>query len=126
MQKLMEHAASLGCRVYFLPLHEGMYGYLATGQDVVINSRLPEGFQREVLAHELGHVHYGHDLRTRHDNPRDETRADMYAARLLIEPIEYAKAESLYEGCHPSIAGELQVSRKILKIWHQWMKGKAA
>jgi Zn-dependent peptidase ImmA (M78 family) len=117
MQKVMEHAALLGCRVYFLPLREGMYGYLATGQDVVINSRLPEGFQREVLAHELGHVHYGHDLRTRHDSPRDEARADMYAARLLISPTEYAHAETMYDGCHKSIAQELRVSMKTLMLW---------
>lgn len=102
--------------MFFLPLPDTHYGYLATARDIVISSRLTESFQREVLAHELGHLHYGHDLRTRHDLPADERRADLYAARLLISHTEYVFAESL----HPdpgAIARELGVTKRLVEIW---------
>ncbi|WP_435298493.1 ImmA/IrrE family metallo-endopeptidase [Timonella sp. A28] len=117
MDELITHAASIGCRVYYLPLPHTHYGYLATAHDIVVNSRLPYDFQREVLAHELGHSRYGHDLRTRHDIPKDERKADTYAAHLLITPQEYARAEDMYEGCWKSIACELGVSTKMVRAW---------
>lgn len=107
---------ALGCRVFFLPLPATHYGYVATAHDVIISSRLTETFQREVLAHELGHVYYGHDLRARHDNPADERKVDMYAARLIISPAEYALAEAL----HPdpgAIARELGVTKRLVQLW---------
>lgn len=110
--------------MYFLPLPETHYGYLATATDVVVNSRLTADHQREVLAHELGHVHYGHDLRTRHDVPADEHKADLYAARVLITPMEYAFAEAIC--AHPgAIAKELGVSTKLVKTWQAAHKNKA-
>jgi Zn-dependent peptidase ImmA (M78 family) len=120
----MERAVSLGCRVYFLPIPNTHYGYLATATDIVINSRLTHNHQREVLAHELGHVHYGHDLRLMHDSPADELRADQYAAQLLISPAEYALAEALHDGHGGGIAQELGLSTKMVKTWQDLMKGK--
>jgi Zn-dependent peptidase ImmA (M78 family) len=66
------------------------------------------------LAHELGHAHYG-------DPPgclaQHEDRADRFAAKLLISPVEYAAAEAIY-GPHPArLAAELGVTVKVLKTW---------
>ncbi|WP_411702054.1 ImmA/IrrE family metallo-endopeptidase [Corynebacterium sp. LaCa101] len=68
------------------------------------------------LAHELGHAHYG-DPPGHHG--AHEIRADRFAARLLINPTEYATAEAIY-GPHPAaIAAELGVTVNILKSWQQ-------
>lgn len=113
---LLRHADSLRVRVFSLPLPGTHYGYLATARDIVVSSRLTLDHQRCVLAHELGHLHYGHDLRSRHDVPTDECKADLYAARLLISPNEYALAEAL----HPSsgaITAELGVFKHLVELW---------
>lgn len=66
------------------------------------------------LAHELGHAHYGDPAG--HD-PRLEARADRFAARLLISPVEYAAAERAY-GAHPAhIAHELGVTVHLVDVW---------
>ncbi|HAT1445493.1 TPA: ImmA/IrrE family metallo-endopeptidase [Corynebacterium striatum] len=66
------------------------------------------------LAHELGHAHYG-DPPGHHG--AHELRADRFAARILVNPAEYATAEALY-GPQPSlIAHELGVTVKVLKTW---------
>lgn len=110
--------------MFFLPLPETHYGYLASQADIVVSSRLTRDHQSEVLAHELGHMYYGHDLRTRHDSKADEHRADVYAASLLIAPAEYAFAEAMHEGCVSGIAQELGVSTKLVKVWQSANKNK--
>ena len=75
------------------------------------------------LAHELGHAHYG-------DPPghfgAHEIRADRFAARLLISPVDYAATEAIY-GPHPSVlAHELGVTVKVLKTWQSLHERTAA
>lgn len=106
------------CRVFFHPL-DHFDGYLATPRDIVINTRLHASFQCEVLAHELGHVYYGHDWRRPHDKARDEQQADHYAARLLISPADYALAEQIYGPHQGALAQALQVSTALIKAWQQ-------
>ena len=116
MNQLIAHAASLGCRVYFFPLADDWEGYFDTSDTIVVNSSMTETYQREVLAHELGHAWYGHDWRLPHDRDRDERQADMYAARLLISPTEYALAEAICP--HPgAIAKELGVATYLIHAW---------
>lgn len=75
------------------------------------------------LAHELGHAHYG-DPPGHHG--AHELRADRFAARLLINPADYAKEEALY-GPHPSVlAHELGVTVKVLKTWKSLHERQAA
>lgn len=69
------------------------------------------------LAHELGHA-------VHNDQPghvgANELRADRFAARLLISPVEYRAAEETY-GPHPArLAAELGVTTHLLDVWrHQ-------
>lgn len=112
------------CRVFFHPLNQHD-GYLATPRDIIINTRLHTSFQREVLAHELGHVHYGHDWRRPHDKRRDERQADAYAARLLISPVEYALAERTYGPHVGALAQALQVSTVIIRAWQETYPARA-
>ncbi|WP_411697079.1 ImmA/IrrE family metallo-endopeptidase [Corynebacterium sp. LaCa191] len=75
------------------------------------------------LAHELGHAHYN-DPPGHHG--AHEYRADRFAARLLISPVEYAAAESIY-GPHPAtLANELGVTVKVLKTWQTMAANQAA
>lgn len=66
------------------------------------------------LAHELGHAHYG-DPPGHHG--AHELRADRFAARLLVSPIDYAAAEALYGPQPQLLANELGVTVKVLKTW---------
>nr|DAK57406.1 MAG TPA: IRRE PROTEIN, Deinococcus, Radiotolerance, Gene regulation.24A [Caudoviricetes sp.] len=66
------------------------------------------------LAHELAHAHYGDPPG---HQPRYEARADRFAAKLLVSPVEYATAEQTY-GPHPArIAHELGVTIHIINVW---------
>lgn len=68
------------------------------------------------LAHELGHAHYGDP--PGHD-PHFESRADRFAAQVLITPMEYALAERAY-GPHPSrLAAELGVTVHMISVWRK-------
>ncbi|UQZ28431.1 ImmA/IrrE family metallo-endopeptidase [Corynebacterium accolens] len=70
------------------------------------------------LAHELGHAHYG-DAPTGngHLDQRQEQRADMYAARLLISPVEFEAAVIWHQDHLPAIADELEVTQHLLNTW---------
>lgn len=75
------------------------------------------------LAHELGHAHYG-DPPGHHG--AHELRADRFAARLLINPHDYATTEAIY-GPHPNLlAHELGVTVKVLKTWQSMAANRVA
>ncbi|MGV0351638.1 ImmA/IrrE family metallo-endopeptidase [Corynebacterium guaraldiae] len=82
---------------------------------------------RSVLAHELGHAHYG-DTPTGngHFDQRQERRADEYAARLLISPVEFEAAATWHHGHLPAIADELEVTKHLLKTWQSLHERTAA
>lgn len=116
MEALLARAVGLGHRVEFTPLHVHS-GLLMPNKLILINSQRSEGTQRITLAHELGHVYYGHDwLLTPHSKPRDERQADIYASKLLISASEYAVAEVMYDN-QASIAAELEVPLNMLELW---------
>ncbi|WP_408931096.1 ImmA/IrrE family metallo-endopeptidase [Corynebacterium sp. YSMAA1_1_D6] len=82
---------------------------------------------RSVLAHELGHAHYG-DTPTGngHYDQRQERRADEYAARLLINPHDFEAAATWHHGHLPAIADELEVTKHLLRVWKAHYQTKAA
>lgn len=117
IESLVERAAAMGHEVEFLPLH-GKSGLLLPNGLILINSTKHEITQKAALAHELGHVHYGHDWRNPHDRERDEAQADRFAAELLIDERAYAIAEVMH-GEVSAIAAELGVPIKLLEIWRR-------
>ncbi|OFQ42282.1 ImmA/IrrE family metallo-endopeptidase [Corynebacterium sp. HMSC076D02] len=82
---------------------------------------------RSVLAHELGHAHYG-DTPTGngHYDQRQERRADEYAAQLLINPTDFKAAAIWHHGHLPAIADELEVTKHLLRVWKAHYQTKAA
>ncbi|OFP68075.1 hypothetical protein HMPREF2978_00010 [Corynebacterium sp. HMSC074C01] len=85
------------------------------------------GQYKSVLAHELGHAHYG-DIPTGNGyyDQRQERRADEYAARLLISPVEFEAAAAWHHGHLPAIADELEVTKHLLKTWQSLHERQAA
>lgn len=82
---------------------------------------------RSVLAHELGHaVHGDTPTGNGHFDQRQERRADEYAARLLISPIEFEAAATWHHGHLPAIADELEVTKHLLKTWQSLHERQAA
>ena len=115
MNDLLGLAQRQGFHVEFLPLG-GPEGLLLPSRIILIDSTLTGRRQREALAHELGHAHHGHAHGIGHSSPALERQADLYAARLLISPVEYAAAEQLHS--HPgAIAKELGVSQYLIELW---------
>lgn len=85
------------------------------------------GQYKSVLAHELGHAAHG-DTPTGngHYDQRQERRADEYAARLLISPVEFEAAAAWHHGHLPAIADELEVTKHLLRTWTTLIERTAA
>lgn len=115
MRDLLAHAASLGVSVHVAhlqPPHRGFYDH--PNRRVIYDFTLTPIERRSVVAHELGHAYYGHVGRVR----AQEEAADLYAARLLIHPTEYAAAERISTDVQ-WIADELQVEPHLVRVFQQ-------
>lgn len=121
MDELLAAAAEAGLYVKFDNLGRRA-GELRRSGLVLINHHKSALTQKVALAHEMGHWHHGHDWSAAHDVERDERQADIYAARLLIRPVDYALAERV-TGPHPgALARELEVTARMVELWrdHVW------
>lgn len=109
----------MGLKVEEKPLRGALNAVLLPEGRIILNELRSEVTKRYAIAHECGHWHYGHDWRLAHDRERDEHQADRYAAHLLISPIEYARAEEMFDGHLGAISRELLVPAHVLQIWQQ-------
>jgi Zn-dependent peptidase ImmA (M78 family) len=113
LSDLGKHAASLDVTVHIGHLDDGRLGlYDAEAARVWISFGLTPSEQRSVLAHELGHVYFGHYC----DTERAEREADRYAADLLICPETYATLEREGMDAH-AIADEMNVTVDIVHAY---------
>ncbi len=119
LNQLLEHARSLGLTVEEDRLRGSTNALLLEGGRVILNDQRSEATRRYALAHECGHWRYGHDWRLEHSVRRDEYQADRYAAHLLIDPLEYARAEEMFDGHLGAISQELLIPSHVLKIWQK-------
>lgn len=110
MKTLILHASSLGFRVHGAYLPDGLMGlYSPEEQRLYFDLRLTPNERCSVLAHELGHAHYGHDGKS----SMNERQADAFAARLLIDPEMYAELE-MQEYPIADIADALGVTEEVV------------
>lgn len=74
--------------------------------------------ERCVLAHELGHAHFGHIAST----PAAERAAERFAARLLVDP---ARLRDVARWCSDprELADELDVTEEVLASYLQLPTG---
>lgn len=103
MRDLIHHAATLGARVHVVDI-EGdaeLLGYYSPRNNViVVQLGMPYDQSRWVLGHECGHAYYGHRCTGVSSRSRAERQANAYAARLLIDPVEYSRLEAINPDQH--------------------------
>lgn len=122
MQSLLHLADQYGVAVVTRPLPGDLLGcFLPHERRIYLDARLTPAEQRSVLAHELGHVHFGHpgpDPRSPREIAREERRADRFAAELLIDPTEYARLERVSTELE-YLADELGVTTDLVQVYRR-------
>ena len=118
MRELLAHAASLGVSVHVAHLPAPCRGfYDHDNARVIYDFNLTPIERRCVVAHELGHAFYGHEGR---GVTAQEDAADLYAARLLIDPGDYAALEQIRHDVQ-WIADELHVEPHLVRVFQRHM-----
>lgn len=120
MKELLHRAAALGVRVVMTHMPEGLLGgYSPIENRIYLDLGLTPCERRSVLAHELGHVYYGHTCDQGPNSPI-ERQADTYAATLLVHPEDYAQLEQISPDVH-YIAEELNVTPDTVHAFRRYV-----
>lgn len=99
-------------------LHGDVQGLYLRKQNLILLDRgLTSEQRRCVLAHEISHARHL-DEGCRMDR-WSERRADEEAAMMLIDPMEYAYAEAVYEGNVMGMARELSVLPWVITAYRE-------
>ncbi|UIY46309.1 ImmA/IrrE family metallo-endopeptidase [Bifidobacterium pseudocatenulatum] len=99
-------------------LPDGLWGcYDAATEVILIDRRLTYTAKRCTLVHELLHWQHG-DTGCANDHSKQERRARRETASLLIDPVELALLERMYDDPW-SIADELNVTIQVLTDYRQ-------
>lgn len=116
MRELINRAARYGLRVHGAHLGGDRVGaYAPALHRIYFDLSLSYAERRSVIAHELGHHHYGHTC----DSRANEDQADAYAARLLIDPEWYAELEAI--SADPEwIAEEMSVTPEVIEDYRRF------
>lgn len=115
MIELIRFAAQRGIELHAAHLDEDVFGYWSPDEGrIYYDMLLTKNEARSTVAHELGHAHYGH----RCDSATYEYQADLYAARLLIDPNVYAPLEAVNSDQH-HLADELGVTVELVEFYEQ-------
>ena len=115
MDRVMRAAKKLRVRVVAAHLPPGILGFYDKEAGIIyFDITLSPDERRSVVAHELGHVYYGHDCTT----DRGEDQADAFAARLLIDPDRYAEAEAISTDLD-FLADEMDVTVRIVRAFQK-------
>ncbi|WP_194521940.1 ImmA/IrrE family metallo-endopeptidase [Cellulosimicrobium sp. JZ28] len=125
MKHLLGVAEERGLWVEWDPrLGENLWGYTdVPARTVVLNSRMAVTRQKYALAHELGHAWHNHTWTGRpHEDETAERLADEYAARLLIDPAEFVRAEQLVGPHAGAIALELGTVAEVITVWQRLLR----
>ena len=113
----METAARY-CRIGEAKLCDGIQGVYVREKNLILLDTQLRGVQlRCVLAHEISHAR--HMDAGCHVDKWVERRADQEAAKMLIDPLEYAYAEAVYEGNVMGMARELNVLPWVIEAYRE-------
>lgn len=117
MRDLLAMAARAGLEVHAIEMPEGDLGYYAEDERRIYFNLICTPFERRsVIAHELGHHHYGHGC---DDRPAHERQADTYAATLLVDPELYADLERINDDAD-WIADEMSVTPEVIQDYRNY------
>ena len=113
----METAARY-CRIGEAKLCDGIQGVYVREKNLILLDTQLRGVQlRCVLAHEISHAR--HMDAGCHVDKWVERRADQEAAKMLIDPLEYVYAETIYEGNAMGMARELNVLPWVVEAYRE-------
>lgn len=121
--QLIDQATNAGLKVCWTPPtyhRQAAYGHAAG--TIWLRRDLTDAEARSLLAHELGHHHYG----DHGPQPPDvEARAWRYAARLLIPESTYALAEVQHGHHVPALAEALHVTAEAIQAYQSILRRAA-
>lgn len=111
--ELLTACHRLGVHVAYVP-YPLAGAYFHAERLIILDARLSPAEQLATLAHEYVHALCGHSCT---QSSIVEHLTDRRAAHLLINPQQYASAESLHEGNLASIADELGLPLWIVRAY---------
>ncbi|MDF7641755.1 ImmA/IrrE family metallo-endopeptidase [Bifidobacterium sp. ESL0784] len=116
----IEAFARRRARVLVLPMGKGFKGAYDFERDTIyLSDKLTDVQHRCVLAHELSHAIHG-DKGCRNSHDVVELRADVEAAKMLIDQADYMQAEQCCD--NPTwIARELGVTVDLVRAYRYWL-----
>lgn len=118
MRRAVDHTP---VTVFSTPLPGNLMGlYKESTQTIAIDLNLTYTQKRCTLTHELWHWHYG-DLGCTTKDRKTEMRARRKTALLLIDPVEYATVEQMFEGEPTRMALELNVTMQVLSDYRNML-----
>ena len=112
----------LDVRVCSALLPDRTYGlYDESKRLILIDRRMTYTRKRCTLMHELVHWLHGDQTCTGVIGNRHERRTRLETARRLISPLEYATAETIWDGKPGPIASELNVTQEIVEDYRSML-----
>lgn len=115
IDQLIDRATAAGITVcWTAPSYRRQAAYAHAAGAIWLRRDLTAAESRSLLAHELGHHHYG-DAGTQ--PPHVEARAWRWAARILITPAQYAFAECVSGTGIGALADHLEVTREVIAAY---------
>ena len=119
---LLREATMLEVRIEERTLAPDLCGfYWDENRTIMLNDCLPEWQYRCTLCHELVHAEH-HDSGCGLAGTKGEHRARKKTALRLVNPVEYASAESVYDGDTFLIASELGVTVQVINDYRMWLE----
>lgn len=113
--QLIDRATAAGIRVFWTaPSYKKQAVYAHAAGVIWLRRDLTDAEARSLLAHELGHHHYGDDGP---QPPHLEARAWRWAARILIPHSAYAHAERVVGNEVGALAEFLDVTREAIEAY---------
>lgn len=115
MRGLMQIAADMKVRVHAAHFDDDpdLWGYYDHSRRIIVlRLDLTPYEMRSAMAHELAHAFYGDSC----SSASNERRAERYAAQLLIDPEDYARAEAGGSDIW-AIADDLRVTVELVQTY---------
>lgn len=120
LNQLYQIAENAGLNIIETPLNNDETGYYDDSTHTILLDESLNDRQKCTLAHELVHAKH-HD--SNHDK-RTEARTIRETANWLIDPLEYALVEQLYEGNGTLMALELDITMQVLDDYQHILASK--
>lgn len=111
LEELLARAESMGITIHWDADSERQAYWVQAMDAIVLRDAMTQRRTKSLLAHELGHAHYGDWCSA----PKAEKRAWRYAANLLIDPDAFDDAVHVYGPHMGAIARQLDVLVDVVR-----------